>query len=229
MDSGVLDGSPSSLDGGEADAGLVGAAEDSGTAATVDSAPNVCGDGVRDLATEECDNGAANLDGVGACSTTCQVQDFLAASTVSATDAGPLQPYQYPPHLMGQGRHPIGAGPGGFALAFLEEEADGDFLVRAEAFDPAGVRVASFPIVGAGPGIAQADPVVAGISATRYAAVWEDQGVGDVGSGIAMAILDTPSGAVGNVVYANALTEGPESAPDALWVGGKLVVAWEDD
>src|ERR1700722_17697049 len=63
-----------------------------------DSAPNVCGDGVRDPATEECDNGAANVDGAGACSTTCQVQDFLASSTVSSIDAGPLEPFQYPPH-----------------------------------------------------------------------------------------------------------------------------------
>ncbi len=220
-------------DGGAADAGgdAVGEGGGSGEDGAIEAAaPNVCGDGVRDPATEECDNGAANVDGAGACSTTCLVQDFVAASSVSSLDAGVLQPYQFPPHRMGLGRHAIGAGPGGLAVAFLEEEADGDFLVRAEAFDPRGVRVGSFPVIGApSPDIAEADPVVAGISATQYAAVWRDVGGGSVGAGIAMALLDTTSGGVGSVVHANAPTEGPASGPDALWAGGQIVVAWEDD
>jgi len=194
-----------------------------------DSAPDVCGDGVRAPATEECDNGAANVDVTGACSTTCQVQDFLASSTLSATDAGPLQPFQYPPHTLGQGRHPIAAGAGGFAISFLEQAASGSYTLRAEAFDPGGVRVASFPIIGTpGPAIANADPVLVAISATQYVALWGDTGAGAVGPGVAMAILDTGSGNVGAVAHANASTESPESAPDALWIGGSLVVAWVD-
>lgn len=103
-------------------------------------------------------------------------------------------------------------------------------MIRAEAFDPGGVRVASFPIIGTpGPALSNADPVVAAISTTQYVAVWGDTGTGQVGPGIAMAVLDTTSGTVGPVVHANAFTESPETEPDALWVGGSLVVAWTDD
>jgi hypothetical protein len=155
---------------------------------TADSAPSVCGDGVRDPTTEECDNGTGNVDGTGACNTLCQVQDFLASSTISSTDAGLLLPFQYPAHTLGQGRHPIASGPGGFAVAFLEQGGNGDYTLRAEAFDPGGVRVASFPIIGTpGPALANADPVLAAISKTQYVALWGDTGDGQTGPGIAMA------------------------------------------
>lgn len=219
-DGAVLDAPDDSFDASTPDA-----PEGPGVDSSFDATPNVCGDGVRDPASEECDDGTNNADGTGPCSTTCEVQDFLASSSVSSIDAGPLAPYQCPPHRLGLGRHGVAGGPGGFAVAFLEQEGDGNFTLRSEAFDPGGVRVASFPVVGTpSAAMAGAEPAVAPVSPQAYAAVWADGS----SSGVAMALLDTSSSAAGNAVLASGAGE-LASAPDAIWAGGQLVVAWEDD
>lgn len=179
-----------------------------------------CGDGTRDPS-EECDNGAANADGGVPCSATCRAQDFMAARS----DGGSV------PRTVGQGRHPMVGGPGGFATAFLEQEPTGVRL-HVEAFDPSGARLASFPSVGVAAQMHwNTDPVLAPLSATQYAAVWTDFGASSASAdatSVAMTVLDTAKGTIRPVTYANARSDFAQGEADALWTGSSLVVAWVD-
>jgi hypothetical protein len=56
----------------------------------------------------------------------------------------------------------------------------------------------------------------------------DSMGDGD-GRGVALGLVDPMTGAEGGLVHANTTTSYDQSDPDALWIGGTLVVAWVDD
>ncbi|HEY4158151.1 MAG TPA: hypothetical protein VGM29_08635, partial [Polyangiaceae bacterium] len=70
----------------------------------------ICGDGVRDPLTEECDDGLGSESDL--CSSRCQVTDALAAVGAQPAVARKL----------GEGRHPIAGSPGGFGVVFVEPD-----------------------------------------------------------------------------------------------------------
>ena len=182
-----------------------------------------CGNGVRDPATEECDDNNSATD--DACDHECRVTDFLVAAPV-AGDAGPGRS-----RYVGNGRHPVAAGSAGFAVAFIEEHL-GASRVLVSAFNTAGVRTAA-SIRLDDPGstakaVAFSDPVVAALPGGKYAAAWTDySGDGDE-LGIALTLVD-PLGPLATASgHANQATDFSQFDPDILPVSNQLVVAWVD-
>jgi hypothetical protein len=108
---------------------------------------------------------------------------------------------------------------------------DGNALaLRAEAFDPSGRRVASFPSIGVPAQLtATADPVVAPLPGGTYAVLWTDVGGDGDEDGVAVASLNATTGAVSSAGHVNQTTSFAQHGADALWTGTALIVAWTDE
>jgi hypothetical protein len=196
--------------------------------------PSVCGDGWRDPATEECDDGLGAAPSEGrSCTSTCSTQDQLVAGTMlpdGGVDAGVADAGVLPlaSHTLGEGRHPIASSDTTLAVAYLDPDAN-----------PVGLSVATFSSKGVSTGVPihlsgqpkatdASDPILAGLPCDRYAAVWGDlDGDGD-GQGIAAALVDATAGTSTIPSHLNTTTAYAQFAPDSVWTGASLIVAWTD-
>lgn len=180
----------------------------------------VCGDGYRDPGTEECDDGSGN--GLGACSTACEVADLVLAA--AAPDAGAPQETTF-----GGQPHPISADAWGFAGGFALGSSPPTEL-RVAFFDglgkPLATRVVSkgSTLYPAGTGVA-----LAALGCGRYAAAWTDYGDDGDGAGVALRLVDPGVAVAGPPGHANAGTSFDQVLQDMIWTGSEVVVAWADD
>jgi cysteine-rich repeat protein len=180
---------------------------------------STCGDGTRAL-DEECDDG--NATPTDFCSATCIAREVVVVPQTPVTPPAIL-----PSRQLGEGRHPTAAGSQGFAMAFVEPDAD-PVKVRLARFDPVGV---SKPIVDVGTGTKlteTSDPVVTTLSDGSYVVAYTEFGGDGDGLGIALRQVSN-TGVVSPVRFANAGTSFNQYDPDVLWTGTELVVAWADD
>jgi hypothetical protein len=223
VDGGTRDGS--APDGGDA-----GIAIDAGPFCTPDAGsapagPPVCGDGWRDPATEECDDGlGAAPSARRGCSAQCQVLDELAVAPAGA-DGGLANG----PRSLGSGRHPIAAGDSTFAAVYVEPNTQ-----------PVALSMATFTSKGAATGAAvpfnvqsavtqAASPVIAALPCERYAVAWSDLGGDGDELGVAVRLVDPVSAPTGPPSFANTTTAFSQFDPDIVWTGSQLVVAWVDN
>jgi hypothetical protein len=231
--SGDAGGTDAPPDGGPADAGvdvlvpdgeggLACAAFDAGGAP---SGTGSCGDGWRDPASEECDDGLGQaLAARRACSSQCRVLDELAVWT-----PGPDGGLSNAGRTLGAGRHPVAASDATFGVVYLEPSSDPP-TVSLATFGAKGaatgiVAVSSAPTAG----VDGSNPVVAGLPCGLYAVAWADYDAeGGDELDVALRLVD-PSGALTSpTVHANATTAFSQFDPDVLWTGSELVVAWVD-
>jgi len=194
---------------------------DASVDATPDAPSAVYDDGIRDLS-EECDDGVVSplLD---SCSSLCEVRDLVAVSAV--TDAS------LPSRTLGLGRHPIAAGTGGFAVAWVEPALP---TVGMTFYGPKGVPTGNVDRFGVGTtNLTTSSPVLAALPGGKYAVAWTDLALtGDAGDGdaegVALRIVDPSVSSSGAPSHANTTTVFSQYEPDILWTGTELVVAWAD-
>jgi cysteine-rich repeat protein len=178
-----------------------------------------CGNAVTEPG-EECDDG--NSDETDTCSSTCTSLDFLAVPSGAPDDAGKVQS-----RWLGTGRHPAGAGTGGFAIAHVEPHGD-EARIGLALFDAAGARAGVAQVSAGTTPPFFTDPGVAAVSSTHFAVVWTDFGGDGDGLGVAMRRVST-TGQMGPVRYANQSRAFMQGDADLVWTGNELVVAWADD
>jgi len=179
---------------------------------------NECGDGYR-APGEECDDG--NEIGDDACSSSCRVQD-------SRPFGAPAPDVE---QTIGAGRHAIGAGCAGIAVAHVERGSDPDSIpsVVLTRFDRSGAFLGATRDVSTGStASAGANPVVAELGGSAFAVAWTDFGGDGSGLGIALRRVSAATGMTGPLTFANSTTFAAQSDPDLLWTGDTLVAAWVD-
>jgi hypothetical protein len=228
----ALDASVPAVDGGALpDAGALEAAvAPDGEAGAVcgfdagvapDGAP-MCGDGWRDPATEECDDGLGAADPTRrACSAQCRVLDELA---VWQADGGGLA---NAPRALG-GRHPIAASDSTLAAVYLEPGGVAPALSLA-LFGARGAATGTIVPFAAQGALDDSAPVVAGMPCGRYAVAWTSYG-GEAGeeSDVAIDVVDPGALPPAAPSLANTTRAFAQSDPDVVWTGSQLVVAWVD-
>jgi hypothetical protein len=196
-------------------------------AGTAPSGPPKCGDGFRDPATEECDDGlgtsTAHRRG---CSAGCQVIDELAVAPEVAPDGG----FVDSPRTLGAGRHPLAVSDSSYAVAYLSPFSS-PLALSLATFNPKGVSTSTVtPLSVQSTVVDNSNPVVAGLPCGQYAAAWADFGGDGDELGVALRLVQpgaTPTGAPG---FANTTTTASQYDPDILALSsGEVVVAWVDD
>lgn len=218
-------GTPS---GGAAGAGATGGAGDGGTGGTPTDASTdapvstICGDGIRDPLTEECDDGnAGSSDSCSACS----VQDVLLVP-------GPGSDGGVPPKVsrrLGDGRHPVAGGDSGFAVAFVTA-IPAPVTLGLLTCDSVGVPASPPVTVAADVSVtANAHPVVAALPGGKYAVAYTDLNADGDGLGIAVRSVDVATKQVGSLVRVNTTKTFGQHDVDLVWSGTELVAAWVDD
>ncbi len=201
----------SSADGAEGGDG----ASDAGTDAPVST---FCGDGIRDPVKEECDDGSAA--GVAdSCSVDCRVRDLLFAAGPGSSQADKRTP--------GTGRHTVAAGSSGFAMVFVEESVS-PMALRLRAFDSKGTPGNLVTVAQDATITSSADPVIAALPGGKYAVAYTDLHADGYARGVALRIVDAATKSIGPVVRVNAVTHLNQEAPDMIWTGSELVVAYVD-
>ena len=219
-------GGDASVDGaaGSGGDGAVGdgAAGDSATDGPLDGpVSQFCGDGVRDPVTEECDDGT-DVTPPDSCNAQCVVQDVLVVPG-PGSDGGVVPKVT---RRLGQGRHPVGAGAAGFAVAFVETHAGP--LVGVRVFDEDGVPGVIATVANDASTTENAHPVVAGIGGNGFAVAWSDNGADGDGRGIALRTVSA-AGTLGPKQRLNSTTSFNQRDVDLIWTGSGLVAAWVDE
>lgn len=179
----------------------------------------LCGDGIRDPASEECDDGLGNTPGDRACDPSCVVLDRLVAA--SGADS----------RWLAAGPHAVAAGPSGYAVAFMEmlpADAGGDVRVGVAVFAANGQRagVAYVPETSL-----DADPVIAGLPDGSFALALGSSSSSIDGDGLGIALYRiAPDGTIAAQAGAvNTTALFGQHSPDVVWDGQRLMVAWSDD
>jgi hypothetical protein len=226
-DAGVPDSGPPDSGGGANDAGAMCFH----APPVAPSGPPVCGDGWRDPASEDCDDGlGASATAGRSCSSTCQIQDELAVAPAAidpdaSTDGAPPL---LGSRTLGNGRHPVATSDTTFAVAYLEPNAQPLGMALA-TFSSAGVATGTVNRFGAHSTLVdRSDPVLAGLPCDRYAAAWTDFGGDGDGLGIAIALVDPAVTPTTAPRHANVTTAYAQSDADIVWTGSQIVVAWTD-
>lgn len=194
-------------------------------------APLTCGDGVRQL-TEQCDdaNGIEN----DFCDRCCVSHDRLALY-----EPKPAIPDQRKRSVL-RGRA-VAANADGAAVLFRQRppisNRNEPEIVGLQIFRPDGTRLLGdlgktltdatgwSDTSSAG----QTDGHLIALSGNRYALVWQQQQLGGSWWGIGLREIDGATGSAGPVQVVNTTVSGNQLAPDAVWTGSELVVAWTDD
>jgi hypothetical protein len=177
----------------------------------------LCGDGIRDPKTEECDDGLGPDAGTDrACTASCVVTDRLAV-------LGAIRSRR-----IGDGPHPAACGAAGHAVALTEEHHPWDGGARFLA-------VATFGATGQRAGVVRladpsdhADPVLAALPDGSFALAYEAHGSGASGLDVMLARVATGGASVSVVGQVNTSTYGPQHSVDMVWTGQELVLAWID-
>ena len=205
--------------GGQAGAG--GAAGTGGTS-TVPCSSLECGDGCRDPATEECDDG--NYQSGDSCNPICGVSDALVGSGAIWSPGEPAPPG----YSLSNSRHPISGASDGFAVV-LSATDGADSRVMLRTYDSAGVPGALLEAsVNAWP-LASTSAALAALDDGSFATVWEDFGVDDDELGVALRLVTPATTPAEAPIAANSAALGAQYEPDIVRVGNELVVAWRDD
>ncbi len=185
---------------------------------------DVCGSGWRTLA-KECDDGlGADASMRRSCSSQCQVLDVLAHAP-AVVDGGP------PPagRTLGAGRHPLAVTDNDvFAVAYVETQPT--VSLSLTHFSRKGVAsdvVTKFS--GGSTPVADSNPVIAGFSGGRFVVAYTELGGDGDELGIAMRMVIPGTTPSGGPRFANQGTAFNQHDPDAIFIGGQLVVAWVDD
>ena len=177
--------------------------------------PPVCGDGWRDESTEECDDGDAGET----CSATCRVNDVAVAN--AASDASTLQ------RSIAVGAHAVAAHASDFAAAVTTTDTGGTSLALYP-FSSHGERLHVVPFSDGSTALDTSNPVVAAMPNGKYVVAWTDTGGDGDGQGVALRTVDPNAGTLGSLGHANTTTLVTQNAPDIVWTGSALVVAWAD-
>lgn len=175
-----------------------------------------CGDGVRDPATEECDDG---LDaGSRACTSSCTVVDRPVESDPSSSE-----------RRLGAGRHPVAGGPLGHAVALMETtspDAGYESSVAVLTFSPVGEWLGSATIPGA---LLDADPVLAALPGGDYALAFASLYADGDELGITLCRIPNAGGTPTCAGSVTGVTYFSQRAPDLAWTGSELLLGWEDE
>jgi cysteine-rich repeat protein len=198
------------------------------TSTTVSQQPGsaFCGDGLRNSAKEECDDGPAVMADTGDfCSNLCQVTDTrVVVDTVADTPRATIARW------LGAGRHPVAAGSNGFAVALMQEgPAVGALAIRVVRFDALGHRGG---IINASADTLierDADPVLAIAPNSDMIVAYTDfDGDGDA-KGIAVRLIRAGKTTPEKAVYPAQNYFGSQYAPDILALSDRVIVAWTDE
>jgi hypothetical protein len=182
----------------------------------------VCGDAIRGVVDEECDDGPGDDD--DACTEACRARavGVLALQNGSLDDAGVSTE---PPRSLGTSGHALAATPTGLAAAVVEDDTEARVLVQR--FDSAGARIGrEIEISAEAAAISVPSPAIAAVPGEGYVVAFTEIGAGS--PDVALVSIDGATGAVGARTIANDQVGGPQQEADILWVGGRLVVAWTD-
>jgi hypothetical protein len=233
-------GEPGVVDAGDAgnlDASVDGSGGTAGSTGGAGGAPSlVCGDGIRGVVDEECDDGNADESG-DSCSNDCRVRDVLAVNGTTAD--GAARPVG---RSLREGRHPVASGSARFAVAFVEANAS-DARVGLVSFDAVGVPDPAPTYFGDDTSaLFGSSPVLAALSDGSFAAAWTDldSGFGFDGDGdelgIALRSVDAETGTLGTLRHANEnastlanRSDFSQRDPDLIRVFDEVVLAWVDD
>ncbi len=179
----------------------------------------VCGDGFRTGA-EECDD--QNLLSDDACSSTCMATpQLIVPRTAPAVGMPPLGARD-----LGGSRHPIAAGCNSVGLSLVDHSGALPALQLA-VFSALGRFVRGVPLGTAA--VDQPAPAVAAFGDDTFAVAWTDfESDGDE-LGVRLAKLSPSAMTQVPAGFANVTTEFSQRAPDVVFDGTELVVAWVDD
>jgi len=211
--------------GSSGSTGNAGTGTSGGAAATIfqcASAPAshpsspVCGDGFLS-AGEDCDDGN-NADGDG-CSATCKITPELATTTGASSTSPP-----WPRRTLGQSRHPLAAGCDTVGVAVVDATS-APATLTLNTFSNAGARKRTLNF--ATSTIDAPDPVLAALPGDLFAAAWTDASADGDELGVRLVSIDPVTGKLTSTV-ANESTPFSQSAPDMVFDGRELVVAWQD-
>ncbi|MDX2054199.1 MAG: hypothetical protein SFV15_17495 [Polyangiaceae bacterium] len=190
--------------------GMSGGVANTGGFAGSPPVSTMCGDGIRDPLSEECD------DGPGAAEDLC-TPDCHARAIIYPAPGGPVWRHLEP------SRHVSSAGAEGFAVVYTLSSPLRVFLSR---FDAGGSKVGVDIEVSLGAMPAgDPNPGVAALPSGRYAVAWTDN---NGGPRAAFRMVEADGG-LGTVVYAPSSGSANGRDVDLLWVGGELIVAWENN
>lgn len=190
---------------------------------TVDSGTSVyCTDGIRDPATEECDDG--NTDDTDACTNTCTVHDVVVWPNPAPTANPPRHG-----HALGNSHNAVTSSTSVIAVAAHDLDTGG---VAVRVLDTHG----SDTLSNAHPSMpAEANPLdqpdaAIACTGTVCAVVWTDEDIDGDETGIALARFDAADASAG-VVYqaANEVTVSSQHTPDITWTGTAFAVSWTDE
>jgi hypothetical protein len=149
------------------------------------------------------------------------VTPLLVAPHPAATNPLPL-----PGREFGGSRHPLAAGCNTVGAAYLERSAQPPTLNLA-TFSSVGKALALIPFGTAN--VASPSPALAALPNDSFVIAWTDfDGDGDE-LGIQLRKIDPALAAQAESVFANSNTPFSQRAPDIIFDGAKLVVAWVDD
>ena len=179
----------------------------------------VCGDGFRSSG-EECDDWNTLAD--DACSATCtQTSQLINPRTAPALGAPALRARE-----LGGARHPLAGGCNSVGATFVDYSGN-SAAVSVAIFDARG-KVSQVMPVG-NTGVEHPGPAIAAFGDDSFAVAWTDfSGDGDE-LGVRLRKLMPSITTQPAPVFANAATAFSQRAPDVVFDGSKLIVAWVDD
>jgi len=178
----------------------------------------VCGDGFRTGA-EQCDDG--NTQNGDACSSNCLPTAELLAPRTPSTSALPL-----PGRDLGGARHPLAAGCNTVGVTFVDH-GTGPATLKLATFTSLGAPLKVVPFGKAN--IDAVGPAVAALGDDTFAVAWTDfEGDGDE-LGVRLRRVDPAATILAAPIFANSNAAYSQRAPDVIFDGRELVVAWVDD
>lgn len=175
-----------------------------------------CGDGFRDPAMEECDDGLGDLQVPRACSPECYVVDHLLPWNPDVEE-----------RRLGTGRHPSAAGVSGQAVATIEHVmGQAEPRVQVSTWTPVGSEgtvswIDNVPLA--------AGPVLASLQDGSYAIAFASLGVDGDGLGVALTRVTADGASPAPPIAANETAVFAQHSPDIVSIGQQVVVAWQDD
>ena len=177
-----------------------------------------CGDGVRNPASEECDDGLSNSTHLRGCTAQCRVIDHLqhADSTVQQR------------HL-GAGRHPASASSLAQAVVsvdLMDADVGGLSRISISTWSPVGEYKQTYRVADT---LDDSDPVIAALADGSFAVAYSSLDADGDGLGIGLARIPASGGAVTLSGPANATTVFGQHSPDILFTSDHVIVAWQDD
>ena len=178
----------------------------------------VCGDGFLGGA-EQCDDGN-KLDG-DACSATCTVTPGLVAQRAASVPPSALS---LPSRELQLGRHPLGVGCNTVGVAFVDRTST-----------PAALKLATYSSRGGAQGVLtfgnanvdRPNPSLAALPDDSFVAAWTDFDSDELG--VQLSRIAPASSTPSTPIVANLSQAFSQRAPDVVFDGSQLVVAWVDD